>query len=76
MPCPARAQRRTASPSSETRLPRTATVTAEADCRVLVLTRDDLTVLRDTQPDQALALLARIEATVRDYLDGAGAASS
>jgi SulP family sulfate permease len=40
---------------------RTATVVAEEDCRVLVLSRHDLERLRSTHPDAALALMARIE---------------
>lgn len=40
---------------------RTATVVAEENCRILVLSRHDVDRLRGTHPEQALALLARIE---------------
>jgi SulP family sulfate permease len=40
---------------------RTATVVAEEDCRILVVTRGDLERLRDRHSDRALALMARIE---------------
>lgn len=40
---------------------RTATVVAEENCRILVVSRHDLERLRGTHPEQALALMARIE---------------